>query len=661
MKHKIIKLSLVVAILNQSLLYASMDDLMSSSFMNVTPGGTYKGNGKTTFTTTSVYFRFGPSMTSIEPIIQTSPPSLGASCSGFNLKGMFVQILGLDRIAKMLKSAGASFAWGIMVGLVYSLPGVASVFNMINAWANKIMEMLQNACHAGQAIGQAMASSAFSSGIGKTVSDGFKKFDSMVASMSPDSRMDITENGGHPTVLEHAVNSIKKSNLASAVDGFFSDAPAPSKEAVADVEGTNFSAEVQSSATGYFMNFYSGLFETIRSDPSNSLNVVKLFAPSFNTYISSPIGVSTDITSITFDNDTNGDNNSVSIDSILNESSLNDEQKLNLTFKFLEASIVDNDYYQITEDSINKRTEIINDRNHCLGNDTNTSKCTNEDVLDADPKAIHVSRSNNAIEAEDLGILIGKAFAYKYLMGSVEKTTLDTFKKDFTDKFNSIRPRNVITLLTIANKNSPNGSCNITFGSGTSSVPYTLFKDGGSVFLSSITSDGKTLQDRYGDYIDGIISGKSSAASAISSGVIPVIDLPSKKLVIYSQTPIEERDSLKTALVDYSVCQMVEGFEKALPVSSIGHGINSKYYTDGSELIVSKDSVKSVSEATTPNPDISKYNSGVKKGLEDAASDLINKCNSISLTGLDATFKEQDQKNKNAAAAAMPNRSAISK
>jgi hypothetical protein len=120
-----------------------VEDILDNSLTNVTPGGKIVDRDSnrriksTTFCTTSVYFKFGPAFDYPEPIVNVSPPKISAGCGGLSIKGMFGSIIGLDRLEQMLKNAGASFAWGIAVGLIYSLPGIGAAFKMINNWAKK--------------------------------------------------------------------------------------------------------------------------------------------------------------------------------------------------------------------------------------------------------------------------------------------------------------------------------------------------------------------------------------------------------------------------------------------------------------------------------------------------------------------------------------------
>lgn len=167
------------------------DDILDNSLMNVTPGGVIfekdsSGNVmNTTFHTGSFSFRFGGAFNYPEPIINLSAPKLSAGCGGLSVKGMFASVIGLDRFEEMLKNAGASLAWGIAVGLIYSLPGIGAAFRMIESWASKIQQLLANACQSGMAIGRMISEeSGFKdNALSKTIVDADKtvaKLDGMV-------------------------------------------------------------------------------------------------------------------------------------------------------------------------------------------------------------------------------------------------------------------------------------------------------------------------------------------------------------------------------------------------------------------------------------------------------------------------------------------------
>jgi hypothetical protein len=156
--NKTINLSLVTALTLQSSLSAG---IMENALQNYTPASTYKakdssGNAvKTMYYSGGYYFRFN-NANSVQPLWAFSPPEIEAGCNGFNLKGMFVSLLGLDQFGAMLQNAGTTLAWGVAVGLIYSLPGISSVFKQLNAWAKDIQKLLSMSCQSGIAIGRAI-------------------------------------------------------------------------------------------------------------------------------------------------------------------------------------------------------------------------------------------------------------------------------------------------------------------------------------------------------------------------------------------------------------------------------------------------------------------------------------------------------------------------
>ena len=169
---KAFTLFLAVSVFNSQLLFAAdkggfFDSILESSLMNITPMGLYNikdANGNVTdynlYVPGGVYFRFGAAHQTPPPLFTVASPKASIGCGGLSIKGMFVSILGLDRLEMMLKNAGASLAWGIAIGLIYSLPGVMKAFEFINHWADKIQQLLANACQSGVAIGRSLSRDA---------------------------------------------------------------------------------------------------------------------------------------------------------------------------------------------------------------------------------------------------------------------------------------------------------------------------------------------------------------------------------------------------------------------------------------------------------------------------------------------------------------------
>lgn len=164
MKRKIIQLSLAAILFVQTAAQADM----SSYMMNITLPGTHtikdaSGNETSVgFYSGGVVYRFSGS-TMPPPIFYVSPPKIEAGCNGLNVKGMFMSLLGLDQLGSMLQNAGATLAWGVAIGLIYSLPGVASAFRMINEWATKLQQILGQMCNSGIALGKMLGEKAMDS------------------------------------------------------------------------------------------------------------------------------------------------------------------------------------------------------------------------------------------------------------------------------------------------------------------------------------------------------------------------------------------------------------------------------------------------------------------------------------------------------------------
>jgi len=105
-----------------------------------------------------------------QPFFQGEPPSAKIGCNAFSLSGGFIALLGIDEIKVMLKNAGATLAWGLMMGLQYSMPALARVFATLRKWAREIQAILQNACNLGKVL---MKNHPALKGIRETISNSY--------------------------------------------------------------------------------------------------------------------------------------------------------------------------------------------------------------------------------------------------------------------------------------------------------------------------------------------------------------------------------------------------------------------------------------------------------------------------------------------------------
>ena len=116
-------------------------------------------------------------------------PSASLGCGGFSFNGGFLSIINIDQLGDQLRDAGAALAWGILLGLVTSLPSLKEVWDTINKWARMIQDLLANAC----AIGEKVSKSAQSWALEKAGSDS-KTFAEGISKMSPDFMSEAQDN-----------------------------------------------------------------------------------------------------------------------------------------------------------------------------------------------------------------------------------------------------------------------------------------------------------------------------------------------------------------------------------------------------------------------------------------------------------------------------------
>jgi len=186
----ILNIFIALTFLTQSIYADILDDAMKGMTADVIKLNSYtSGTGEQNYYTGSMSIRFN-SASALRPIVTFTPPSIEVGCNGIDLKGMFMSLLGLSQLKDMLFDAGASLAWGIAIGLIYTLPGVASAFKWINAWAKKIQALLADACNAGTLIGQDIGRNAGINKIGFV--DTFNKF---MTELGPDDYPEKKQEG----------------------------------------------------------------------------------------------------------------------------------------------------------------------------------------------------------------------------------------------------------------------------------------------------------------------------------------------------------------------------------------------------------------------------------------------------------------------------------
>ena len=164
-KKKALSVALSSLLFAQPLLAISSDDLKKTVMSNTTASGKYHSNGVNYYSGGSLVFRFKNEVP-YRPIFAYRPPTLKAGCNGLSLDMGFMSIMDLDEISKQLEQAGTSLMWGILAGIMYSLPTVGEIFKFIQDIVQKIQYLLQNACNIGKQWGKQAAS-----GVASAISD----------------------------------------------------------------------------------------------------------------------------------------------------------------------------------------------------------------------------------------------------------------------------------------------------------------------------------------------------------------------------------------------------------------------------------------------------------------------------------------------------------
>jgi conjugative transfer pilus assembly protein TraH len=162
-------MALVLFYLSTAPVYAGLDDDMHSFLDNMdvmsnmqTPGS-FEAGGRQIFSGGSMSMRF---KTDIPPVVTYQPPSLRVSCSGMDFNAGLISILNLDMIQKILEQGGTSLTWGLLIGLSYSLPTVANVFEKIQKYTRWLQMLEGNMCEIGKNLGTS---------IGEMIGGGYEK------------------------------------------------------------------------------------------------------------------------------------------------------------------------------------------------------------------------------------------------------------------------------------------------------------------------------------------------------------------------------------------------------------------------------------------------------------------------------------------------------
>lgn len=95
------------------------------------------------------------------PAFNFGAPGLKANCSGITFDAGYAIFMNLERLGQQLSQAGASLAYGVLIGLVYTMPGVEQAFSKLNEWSQWLQSFLADSCNIGTQIGKKLGNSAW--------------------------------------------------------------------------------------------------------------------------------------------------------------------------------------------------------------------------------------------------------------------------------------------------------------------------------------------------------------------------------------------------------------------------------------------------------------------------------------------------------------------
>lgn len=144
-KKRTISASLVAFIIIQAASPAYSGAMFDGYETGATPKSWVDGGGGRYMYGGNISYRFKRD-TSFKPIFEIEPPGLKAGCGGISVSGGFIHLLGLDEIKTQLQSAGQGAMMGVVVGLVYSLPGIGDAFSKVHMFIRSLQQLLSNSC-----------------------------------------------------------------------------------------------------------------------------------------------------------------------------------------------------------------------------------------------------------------------------------------------------------------------------------------------------------------------------------------------------------------------------------------------------------------------------------------------------------------------------------
>lgn len=226
----------------------------SSIFSNMTEtniatdpksGGTYMSGG-------AIEVRFKRSG-SFPPIFTVGAPSLKASCRGITFDAGYAMFMNLERLGQQLSQAGTSVAYGVLIGLVYSMPGVEQAFTKLNEWSQWLQTFLSDSCSIGTNWGKSVGKDLWkdTEGITNDINNGIPSPEEYI-NKSPNFKSFMT------TIYANGTND-QKSELNAKMSG----------KIFANTKGGIIATYINSL-------YKKGLEPALKFDENNVVNIVKL-------------------------------------------------------------------------------------------------------------------------------------------------------------------------------------------------------------------------------------------------------------------------------------------------------------------------------------------------------------------------------------------------
>lgn len=187
-----------------------------ADFANVTPassnGGYFGG---------SVEFRFDTSEMDYRPWLQFNGPSMKAGCNGLSLDGGFADMLGLEDIAEQLGNASGAIMYGLLIGLVNSVPSIEHVFSKIKEIISEIQAALRNACNFGKNLSYNWAMNNGMRNVNAKVKEGISSVDNMINEGWDDFKKTVENEFFGSKKSDTGVNDDTMNEFAHSYQGLF--------------------------------------------------------------------------------------------------------------------------------------------------------------------------------------------------------------------------------------------------------------------------------------------------------------------------------------------------------------------------------------------------------------------------------------------------------